>query len=710
MSPGELNHRKKLTMNSSESASVNTLDIKNNSPETLGVVIESSNEPTQVYQLLSAVFGGLSGQVQFYSEKALATVTTREPEEIARFIKANGAGEIFVSTTTSTGDITGRAFAFNTEDAAFEFVDWAGLPRFAFTFRGQVRTLFYADGTPGFEPTSDETDVFPLPGFGGWALTEASAKRLAAEAPEVATSGAILEPPTIERVTTINDAEIIGEMPQHVLDLKMVVGFGRSRDDKVWPAKALTFTDLLSMLTKHPVGKKDGTAFLQGSAAGNIRKKMSIDALCIMGLDVDCGIDIDYALAKVKECNLAAVVYTTNSHMGTDTFVLEGSYNQFCKKNKLPQDGINRETMIQFLIKERKWLPDIANTIELPEDGATHPEEGKGYLLTYVEMPKFKIIFPLEEPFVIAKQNISQANSLELWKAKLLGLAKTLELPIDLSCTDPSRLFYLPRHKKGAPFRTVVLSGEALDFDSIVAAPTKRGDAPVADNAFTDAAKDLAGGDGAVKHLKRWAATRAKSFDIVRLFRECAPDRIRNDRDGDKIEIECPFDVFHSNAGDTADRAAWVQSAGPDGGFAFGCQHNTCKERDRLEFVAEAVEHGWFTTSDLESDDFTVGGLKEESADAPAISGRIFDSPKEAVDALNKIAAVMRVGSKTLYVVCEEEGDELTFKTKAAAEDWFSNWLVPMEDAKGKTKMVPAFTIWRGSTNRRQYNRGRVPP
>ena len=240
---------------------------------------------------------------------------------------------------------------------------------------------------------------------------------------------------------------------------------------------------------------------------------------------------------------------------------------------------------------------------------------------------------------------------------------------------------------------------------AIVAAPTKRGDAPVADNAFTDAAKDLAGGDGAVKHLKRWAATRAKSFDIVRLFRECAPGRIRNDRDGDKIEIECPFDAFHSNAGDTADRAAWVQSAGPDRGFAFGCQHNTCKERDRLEFVAEAVEHGWFTTSDLESDDFTVGGLEEESADAPAISGRIFDSPKEAVDALNKIAAVMRVGSKTLYVVCEEEGDELTFKTKAAAEDWFSNWLVPMEDAKGKTKMVPAFTIWRGSTNRRQYNR-----
>ena len=75
------------------------------------------------------------------------------------------------------------------------------------------------------------------------------------------------------------------------------------------------------------------------------------------------------------------MVYTTNSHMGTDTFVLEGSYNQFCKKNKLPQDGINRETMIQFLIKERKWLPEIAETIELPEDGATHPEEGKGYLL-----------------------------------------------------------------------------------------------------------------------------------------------------------------------------------------------------------------------------------------------------------------------------------------------------------------------------------------
>ena len=157
---------------------------------------------------------------------------------------------------TSTGDIAGRAFSFDTEDAAYEFVDHAGLPRFAFTFRGQVRGLLYADGTPGFEPMRRGDRCLPAAGFWRLGLTEASAERLAAEAPEVAASGVILEPPTIERVTTINDAEIIGEMPQHVLDLKMVAWLRAQRDDKVWPAKALTFTDLLSILTKHPVGKQ----------------------------------------------------------------------------------------------------------------------------------------------------------------------------------------------------------------------------------------------------------------------------------------------------------------------------------------------------------------------------------------------------------------------------------------------------------------------
>ena len=126
--------------------------------------------------------------------------------------------------------------------------------------------------------------------------------------------------------------------------------------------------------------------------------------------------------------------------MGADTFVLEGSYNQFCKKNTLSQDGVDRDSMVRFLVKERHWLPDIANTIQLPEDGATNPEEGKGYNLTHAPMPKFRIVFPLAEPFVIAQQTISQVDALDLWKRKLLGLAETLALPIDISCTDPLRL------------------------------------------------------------------------------------------------------------------------------------------------------------------------------------------------------------------------------------------------------------------------------
>lgn len=509
----------------------------------------------------------------------------------------------------------------------------------------------------------------------------------------------------------VNDAEIIGDMPQHVLDVPMILGFGRSRDAKAWPAQALTFTDLLSIMTKHPVGTKDGKAFLQGSAVGNIRKKMSIDALYMMGLDIDCGISMDFALAKIAECKLAAILYTTNSHMGTETFVLEGSYNQFCKKNKLSQAGVDRESMVKFLIKERHWLPEIAETIELPEDGATHPEEGKGYNLTHAPMPKFRIILPLDEPFVIAKQTISQAAALDLWRAKLLGLAKTLELPIDISCTDPSRLFYFPRHKQGAPFRTVVMSGEALDFQAIVAVAAKG--EKIADDVFKEAAKGLGAGGAAHMvgdfNLRRWAARSAKSFDICKLFRDVAHDKIRNDQGNDKIEVECPFDAFHSNAGDTSDRACWVESANSDfsgRGFGFGCQHNTCKERDRLEFVAEAVSQGWFSVDDLKDERFTTFTYQElETAEVPRNSGHIFDSDNAAIDALNKISAVIQIGSTTRYLVCQKPGQELNFKNKGAAEEWFANWLVPKEDKKtGRIKMIPAFDIWRKSTKRRQFD------
>jgi len=43
----------------------------------------------------------------------------------------------------------------------------------------------------------------------------------------------------------------------------------------------------------------------------------------------------------------------------------------------------------------------------------------------------------------------------------------TLGVHFDTSCTDPSRLFFLPRHSKGAEFKSYVLAGDPLDFSTV---------------------------------------------------------------------------------------------------------------------------------------------------------------------------------------------------------------------------------------------------
>ncbi len=223
---------------------------------------------------------------------------------------------------------------------------------------------------------------------------------------------------------------------------------------------------------------------------------------------------------------------------------------------------------------------------------------------------------------------MSQADAIDLWKSKLVGLAKSIGLPLDEACLDPSRLFFMPRHDKGRPFEVVITGGKALDFDAIPEGRTK-GQKAEPDNVYTDAAKGL--GAGSVKGLKRWAAKTADKFDIVKLFNEVAPDRVRADQSGSKLSADCPFDGFHSNAGDPDDRGCFVQNPGPETGFegfVFSCSHNACKGRDRLEMIAEAIDQGWFTADDLSDERFVIAGIGEREETTEQVLERL----KKAID------------------------------------------------------------------------------
>lgn len=423
-----------------------------------------------------------------------------------------------------------------------------------------------------------------------------------------------------------NDAVILGPIDEHVASIPLRLGGGTDRKCKRWPVKAKyeTYGALIDEMSRHVVGSKDGLAWMQGNAIGNERKVPAIKELCVMGLDVDSGAFPDAVINKLAERGLTAIIYTTHSHMKGDTFLLESSYNQFCKKARIEAttNQYDLTTVKRYFIEEKHWESWLVETLRVGDPDQT--EEGKGVWLHHDPMPKFRVVLPLNEPFVIAKQAMTQLDAVKLWKRKLVGLAKWLELPIDEACLDPSRLFYLPRHKDGAPFGVWVTGGEGLDFDSIPVGAIK-GDRQQAD-AFMQHGEQLAGKDGpdfVVGNnfsLKKWAAQKAKGFDIATMFRVAAPEKIRNDQNTTKVTIKCPFDHYHSNPEDPEDTGCYVESAAPEmsKSFTFACSHNSCKGRDRLEFVAEAVNQGWITTDDLESEDyqaFLIEETKDEKLD-----------------------------------------------------------------------------------------------
>lgn len=507
----------------------------------------------------------------------------------------------------------------------------------------------------------------------------------------------------------VNDAIVLDDIPDIVRDLQLKLGFGKSRQDKRWPAKTMSYEALIVALSVHKVGKKDGAAFIQGTAIGNERRVPAIDALYVMGLDVDSGVFPLSVVEKLTRLGLTAIVYTTHSHMKGDTFLLESSFNQFCKKRRIDAEvvaqahspGAPVELVRQFLVEERHWEQWIADTVEVGEVAQT--AEGKGYWLSHDPMPKFRVVFPLNEPFVIAKQMMSQLDAIKLWKAKIIGLSKVLELPIDEACLDPSRLFYLPRHAEGAQSGIWVTGGDALDFQAIPEGKVKGRD-QTPNDMWSRAAEDLAAkGDNALVidgnfSLKRWAREVAADFDIATMFRVAAPERIRNDQNTTKVTIECPFDHYHSNAGDLDDQGCFVQSPSPEvgvGTFVFSCSHNSCKGRDRLEFVAEAVNHGWITRDDLSNPDFRMS-LAEGEKEFFDVA-KLLDEAVEAVKRVNRkdLRDVQKAVEEQIAILVNADatrGDITMFlenlKSLKLVSAAFAKDLVAAATKKAKTKKV----------------------
>ena len=410
-------------------------------------------------------------------------------------------------------------------------------------------------------------------------------------------------------VVRINDCEIIGEITDEHNEflsrpVKLTFGSFYKQHDKrntipgKWKTVETTWAAIISgLLSEHKESnEKAGDCIVLGSTTDGQRKAVAMDTMYGIGLDIDCGVDIDTVIQRLVEENIMALVYTSYNN-GT-TRKME-SRDIVIKKMKLDREPTEDDMRVYLsTYKNERYLPEFLESLRVVD---TKMKTGDGVKIAMEHDPlaKFRLFFPLETPVELSTLDITQAKALDKFADKITGLAvNVLKIPFDTACTDPSRLFYTPRHKPGADYRIAFVSGKPLNFKKI----------PVYDkglylkhganlNPF-----ELAGGPD-FSDSNRSNPTTRDGFDLVAWDRDFGHRFVITDflrdlnieivsDDGDRVHPVCPLSHLHSDGGD-ATKTPTV-AVDPDGNtdsfrsgkWWFKCRHSHGDEHSSLDMLA----------------------------------------------------------------------------------------------------------------------------
>ncbi len=411
------------------------------------------------------------------------------------------------------------------------------------------------------------------------------------------------------------EASQSGLMPARI-HREFLMTFGVFNQTGGWTdTRTLTWSDLSDLLTRHEVGPKTGGCIVPALFRGGRRKKANADRIEIAMLDSDAGATLEQVATAIQALGWAAIISSTHSHLTTRTIAKRSNWERFKQAH-----GDKPDLAQAFLEAERSYLPGIAVGARLVAETANE------VLLEHQPCPKFRVTIPLLHPWIAgAYPNQDSANA--AWADAIAALAHALGLQHDQSCTDTSRLFYLPRRPAdGPPPETMVLDGAACDIFGLPPASTPVGAGArrkrvtrSAHQATPPAGGALVSGlgidlgyievndpeTGELFNLTKWAANSAAHFQIVDALKTRRPDILLGKvADGTKHHIRCANEEAHTQAG--ADHATFIVNASEStsSGFVIHCRHGHCTDRDRLLFLKQMIEQRWLTIGDLQNPTF----------------------------------------------------------------------------------------------------------
>ncbi|MDB5412559.1 MAG: putative Phage/plasmid primase [Rubritepida sp.] len=391
--------------------------------------------------------------------------------------------------------------------------------------------------------------------------------------------------------------------------ITLTFGSGAAQTSPWTDVRTIAWGDLAALLTRHAVGAKDGACFTPAVFPTGRRKKADATRIEMIVLDSDSGSSLSDISSALRSLGWAGVISSTHSHLANTTLVKRGAYEAWLQKRGVA--GENPASAPQYLTEVKGLLAAIAS-------GATVEVQDETYLIFHHQpCPKIREVLPLARPW-LANAYDDQKQATQVWEDRYGLAARHLGLQHDRSCSDTSRLFYLPRHPlNGPPAEAEVIDGEWIDVfalesfdDELDAEPAaRRSRQSKSGKTSRDGRASGATGDqvfkdrktGELFDLRRWAAGSAATFKIVDALNARSPGAfIGRLADGVRHHITCPNAAAHSSQ--DQDAATFVCDPGGSDdakGFVIHCRHGHCTGLDRLLFLKQMLEQSWLTLEDL---------------------------------------------------------------------------------------------------------------
>ena len=431
-----------------------------------------------------------------------------------------------------------------------------------------------------------------------------------------------------------------------------------TQHDLPWPSVAADLVDHDESETKA------GDCFIPATfnpVDGSIsRRQEHFRAMHALSLDFDKGTDPALIRARLASQGIECVIVSTFSHMTAETSVAASAWTKWGATNPAG-------TAEDFLLSRGKHLPAIVAGAEFV--GVEDREGQSRAIFRHNPCPKTRVVIPFSHPWRPPAGSTPQ-QAAAAWAALYVNIVKAIGFPgeCDLAVDGTQSLVYFARHRPGAPHRSEILHGDAINpytFTGPVAASSSSSTGQ-SHTTPTGGLQGIVEGmnkphvvaidphTGAPLDLTALAAKGWKhQFLLIKAMERHCPDmllvtrpyKVSTDGRSDRWAVECPNAGTHTpGSGAVSSTLAW--DAGPNNPFGFDCKH-TCDgsgDKDDLVYVKMLVEDDKLPVAALTAPEFLLDPPMPERPSkllhGAALRRYLMESPPEIVPGLIGVGTI----------------------------------------------------------------------